>query len=58
MKTQLLIAAAGAAGLATYFFLKNKYAKRSRYTHLESNSRPGSHHLTQVFANAKKHAMS
>jgi hypothetical protein len=57
-KKELLIAAAVAAGLATYFILRKKYANANRHPETANKPEPRTHHLTNVFANAKHHALN
>ena len=59
MKKQLLLATAGAAILGAYFLLRKKFAnKTDRFPEDMHESGNSKHHLTPVFANAKKHAVS
>ncbi len=60
MKKQFLIAAAGAAVVITYLFMRKRSARHNDYSSYQSNlrSQPKKHHLTQAFANAKRIAAS
>ncbi len=53
MKTTLFIAA-GATALLTYLFFKKFQAMESGSS-MQANPRHARHHLTNVFANAKRH---
>ncbi len=57
-KKELLIAAAVVTGLVTYFILRNKYANANKHPEPANKPEPRTHHLTNVFANAKQHALN
>lgn len=57
-KKELLIAAAVATGLVTYFILRKKYGNRNKHPEPENKLERRTHHLTNVFANAKQHALN
>lgn len=54
MKTTLFIAA-GATAFLTYLFVR-KFRSMEETTSMQANPRHGDHHITNVFANAKRHA--
>ena len=55
MKATIFIAAGAAAFLAWLFIKKYQVAESSS---METNPRHADHHLTNVFANAKRHAVA
>lgn len=54
MKTTLFIVA-GATAFLTYLLIK-KCQSLEEKTSMQANPRHGDHHVTNVFANAKRHA--
>lgn len=61
MKKQLVIAIAAGAAVLCYFVLRNKYRKTYHQPDAETeplhDAKSKKHHLTNAFANAKKHAL-
>ena len=58
MKKLLLFTAAAITGLITYHIVSKKHNNTIRNSAFEKKARSGEHHLTNIFAKAKKYATS
>jgi len=57
MKKTLVIALAAGAAVLVYFVIRKKYNKQNNRAEFTPRPAYEKHHLTNAFANAKKHAM-